>query len=108
MESCGDSFIFFNPREHQLELDSTQYTAWDIFHIKQCEILFGYMESTNPSGLGLSLEVGYAKALNKTIILVNEKSKSNPEFERHFKIVENLADAVFDDLQKAICFLRRF
>ena len=66
------------------------------------------MESSNPSGYGLALEIGYAKALNKTIILINEKSKTDDSFKRYFEIVENLSDIVFDNLDDAIEYLGRF
>lgn len=106
--NLSDQFIFFNPRNHGLETDSKYYTVWDIHHIKKCDIMFGYMEASNPFGYGLALEIGYARALNKTIILVNDKSKVDDAFDRYFKIVENLADIVFENLDDAIDFLRRF
>jgi hypothetical protein len=68
-----DNFLFFNPRENGI-IDSDSYTTWDIHFIKNCDILFAYMENSNPSGYGLSFEIG---ALNKTIILIDERSKND-------------------------------
>ena len=59
----------------------TEYATWDVHYIKQCDILFAYMEKTNPSGYGMSAEMGYAKALNKTVIFIIEPGH---EKERYF------------------------
>jgi len=64
-------------------------------------MVFAYLEADNPSGAGLCCEVGYAMALGKTVILVNEKD------DRYIKFVESLADAVFDNLEDGIKFLQR-
>ncbi len=106
IDSIGcDSYTFFNPREHQLE-DSKQYTFWDLYYVEKCDIVFAYMEETNPSGYGLTLEIGYAKALNKPIILVDEKSKNTGSFAKYFKIVRESSTIVFDNLQEGIALLK--
>ena len=102
-----DGFEFFDPRRHGLS-DPHEYTIWDLEHVRQCDIVFAYMESTNPSGIGLTLEIGYAKALNKTIILVDEKSCVDSEFEKRFRIVRCSADIVFNTLEDGIEFLKSF
>lgn len=99
-------FLFYNPREHSLS-DSKQYTFWDLFYVKQCDILFAYMQDTNPSGIGLTLEIGYAKALSKSIILVDEKSKNDSTFARRFKIVQQSASIVFENLDEGVNFLKK-
>ncbi len=106
--ACGDALLIFNPREHGLEVDSTQYTAWDLFHVKHCDIFFGYMEATNPSGLGLCLELGYAKALGKTTVLIDEKSLKDASFARYFKMARDASDVVFENLEDGIKFLATF
>lgn len=108
IDACDNAFIFFNPSEHGLEINPNHYTTWDLFHVKECNILFVYMEKTNPSGYGLSLEIGYAKALGKTIILVDEKSSTNQSFERYFKIVQVSSNVVFCSLNEGIKFLQSF
>jgi nucleoside 2-deoxyribosyltransferase len=40
--------------------------------VRRCDILVAYMGPHNPSGFGLSLEAGYAKALGKGMIFVDE------------------------------------
>jgi nucleoside 2-deoxyribosyltransferase len=107
-EELKNKVIFFDPRFHGLEESASQYTTWDLFHVKNCDILFAFMEATNPSGYGLSLEVGYAKALGKTIILIDEKSLKEKPFDRYFKIVRESSDSVFDTLNDGIKFLKAF
>ena len=106
IDGSPESFIFFNPREHLLDTPE-QYTCWDLHFVKQCDLVFAYMEDSNPSGFGLAFEVGYALGLNKTIILVDEKSKTDEKFERYFKIVHKSSNVVFHSLQEGIDFLSK-
>lgn len=105
--ALGESCIFFNPREHKLDSDK-EYWVWDIHFVKECDIVFAYMEADNPSGFGLTFEIGLAYALNKTIILVDEKSIIDKEFERYFKIVANSTQIIFDKLEDGINYLKKF
>jgi len=76
-----------------------EYTTVDIFWIDHCDILFGYMEKDNPSGIGLAAEIGYAKAKGKTVILVNELEDNK------FKFIENLADVTYRNFNDGVEFL---
>lgn len=107
IDSLKDDFIFFNPIQHGLE-NSDLYTAWDIHFVKQCDILFAYMENSNPSGYGLSFELGIAFALNKTIILIDERSPNDPAFAKYFKIMHRPSTVVLNNLEQGISFLRKF
>ena len=107
IEKLGDSFIYFNPQKHQLD-DVEMYTAWDLFHVKKCDILLGFMTEDNPSGYGLALEIGYAKAQNKLIILIDERSKKDNAFKRYFSICHESSDIMFENLDEAIKYLKTF
>ncbi|WP_343670059.1 nucleoside 2-deoxyribosyltransferase domain-containing protein [Chitinophaga sp.] len=107
IEQLNDQFIFFNPREHGLE-HSDFYTTWDIHFVKECDILFAYMEASNPSGYGLAFELGVAYSLNKTIILVDEKSKEDPMFAKYFKILNKPSGVVLNNLAEGIEYLEKF
>lgn len=107
IDHLGGKFVFFNPREHGLD-ESDMYTLWDIHFIKECDILFAFMESENPSGYGLAFEIGLAYALNKTIILVDERSTSDATFARYFKIVHKPSGVIFNTLQEGIKLLESF
>lgn len=107
IEELRNRFVFFNPRNHEL-LQPSLYTTWDLHFVKKADIIFAYMEKDHPSGYGLTLEIGYAKALNKTIILVDNKSTTDKEFAGYFKMVRESASIVFDEIQSAVDFLKRF
>lgn len=107
IERYIDDFIFFNPREHGLD-DPNQYTTWDIHYIKQCDIFFAYMEESNPSGYGLAFELGLAYGLNKTIILVDERSKNDIVFNNYFRIMHKPSNIVFDNFENGVKYLSSF
>jgi nucleoside 2-deoxyribosyltransferase len=108
IDEMGDFFIFFDPQNHGSESCSKEYTNWDLFHVKQCDIIFAYMEKDNQSGYGLTLEIGYAKALDKLIILVDERSSIDTKFSRFFRIVQESASITFDDIEKGKSYLKKF
>jgi len=108
IDDLNESFIFFDPQEHGLEECSKQFTSWDLFHVKQCDIVFAFMEENNRSGYGLTLEVGYAKALDKLIILVDERSSRDVKFASYFRIVRESASITFDSLEKGLFYLKSF
>ncbi|MFH1047114.1 MAG: hypothetical protein V1738_02325 [Patescibacteria group bacterium] len=89
-----------DPRRNDTK-EFDEYTALDLYHVRQCDVVFAYLEADNPSGAGLCCEVSYAKGLGKTVILVNEKD------DRYLKFVESLADAVFTNLADGIAFLQK-
>ncbi|MFC1870983.1 hypothetical protein ACFLYF_01070 [Chloroflexota bacterium] len=84
------------------------YNNWDLYHIKASEILFACMDKNNPSGYGVSLEIGYAKGLGKTVILIDEKSADDKEFKKYFAIAKETADVYFESLDEGITFLNIF
>lgn len=106
MSGCP-GFEFYDPRTHRLALPE-HYKVWDLSHVKQSDILFAVMDRDNPSGYGMALEIGYAKGLDKTVIVVDEKSGSNEEFRKYFAIVKETADAYFQSLDEGITFLKSF
>ncbi|MFA6057838.1 MAG: nucleoside 2-deoxyribosyltransferase domain-containing protein [Taibaiella sp.] len=107
MKEFDNKFVFFNPQQHNLD-ESVEYTAWDLFFVKKADIVFAFMGENNPSGIGLSLEVGFAKALGLTIILIDEKSKNDFEFKKKFRIVRESATVVYDSLDKGISYLNSY
>ena len=99
-----DGYVFYNPREHNLS-HSKEYTIWDLFYVKQCDIVFAYMQDINPSGYGLTLELGHATALGKPIILIDEKSATDEKFKKNFTFIRESVSIVFDNLEDGIKFL---
>jgi hypothetical protein len=94
IKQCSQ-FKFIDPRNHKLS-NPKEYTEWDLLGVYNADIVFAYMDKDNPSGYGLTLEIGYGKGLNKIIIMVDEQNKSNME------IVRCCADFLYDNLKDGI------
>ncbi|MCW2260114.1 MULTISPECIES: nucleoside 2-deoxyribosyltransferase domain-containing protein [Sphingobacterium] len=107
IKQLQNNFIIFDPLGHALK-ESNKYTHWDLFYVDKCDILFGYMSESNPSGYGLALEIGYARAKNKLIILVDERSKKDNLFKKYFAICHESTDVICSSLQEAIEYLKAF
>jgi nucleoside 2-deoxyribosyltransferase len=95
---CSE-FDFVNPRRHGLS-EPAHYTAADLLSVRQCDIVLAYMRADNPSGIGLALEVGYALALGKTVVLVNGSEN------KYMAIVGAAAQVQFEKLSAGIAWLR--
>jgi nucleoside 2-deoxyribosyltransferase len=93
---------FLDPSTHGLK-EPDEYTVWDLELIRQSNIIFAYLELSNPSGYGLNLEIGYAKALGKMVILVNEKRRPQD----YMDMTESACDMVYGNLEDGIEFLKR-
>lgn len=65
-----DGVQFLDPRTWATS-DPAIYTAKDLSAVRECDCILAYMDSSNPSGFGLCLEIGYAYALGKRIIFVD-------------------------------------
>lgn len=92
-------FDFLDPSAHNIQ-DPKAYTEWDLDAIRRCDVVLGNMEAENPGGYSLALEIGFAKALGKNILLVDQ----NEPFLRskYFEMVRQSSDVVFHDLDSAI------
>jgi len=99
-------FNFIDPLSNNMRKPD-QYTFWDLRSIEQCDILIGYMDKTNPSGFGLNLEIGYAKALGKTIVLViPEDFTRDDERSKYFDMARVCADVIVHTLSDCADFLK--
>jgi hypothetical protein len=65
------------------------------------------LERDNPGGYALSLEIGFAKALGKRILLVDGKSSQDPDTARRLAMVRQCAEVHFATIHDAIVFLRQ-
>ena len=98
---------FYNPKEHGLK-NSDQYYFWDTIHIEQCDVVFAFLEESNPLALGLIFELGYARGLNKKVILVDQKSNKNTDYAKQFRFARESVDVAFSNLEEGIDFLKSF
>ena len=67
---------FYNPAKFKVGTvdrpDLRMYGPMDKLKIEECDILFAYLEQSNPTPINVALELGYAKGLGKLTILCNE------------------------------------
>jgi hypothetical protein len=99
-------FNFFDPRSHGLE-NEAEYTLWDLEAIRASDWILAYLEAGNPGGYALALEVGFAKALGKTIIFVDEKSGADAIAGRYLRMITECSDVSFRRLDEALEFLQK-
>lgn len=97
---------YLDPRVHGLQTRA-EYTTWDLEAIRRSHCIFAYLEATNPGGFALALELGFAKALGKMVILVDQKSAADPTGARYLEMLAAASDATFNSLGEGIEFLRK-
>lgn len=96
-------FAVLDPSEHKLS-DPKAYTEWDLDAVRRCDIVLANMEATNPGGYALALEVGFAKALSKRIVLVDQIE--DPVVDRYFEMVRQVSNIVFATLDEALDYVQ--
>ena len=97
------AYDFLDPSHHNIQ-DAAEYTRWDLGAIRRCDVVLAYMEPTNPGGYALALEIGFAHALEKTVILIDEIEDARVS--RYFEMVRQCSNFVFCSLPDAIKHLR--
>lgn len=90
-------FAWRDPRKWQDQYPKAEeYVRQDLRSIRDCSILFAWMAGDNPSGYGLSAEMGYANALGRKIIFANEMKHDWRD--KYFDFHRELADEVYTTL----------
>lgn len=108
-----NNFTWFDPKEKErpngVEIPMTlnEYGTWDLHFVKQSDIVFAYAERTNPSCIGLSVEIGFAKGLGKTVILVLEPNHETIK-DNYMQFLKKAASITFENLQDGIDYLQSF
>jgi nucleoside 2-deoxyribosyltransferase len=108
----SERVTFFDPflkerdvRFKDVMIPDKNYWAWDKFAIQRSDIVFCYLQKTNP-GIGLFLELGYAYALGKTVILVIEKGNGEEAIpDRYREECRAFASATFYSFKEGLTFL---
>jgi hypothetical protein len=97
---------YFDPRWHVLT-EHSEYTFWDLEALRRCDWVFAYLEASNPGGYALALEVGFANALGKKIILVDEKSPTDAIAKRYLSMIAECSNVHFQRFEDAVEFLQK-
>lgn len=98
IEKFSKRVRFLDPRAHKLK-DPRLYVQRDLDFVRRSDIVFGFLEKRNPSGLGLAVELGFARALGKKIVLVNELRT------RYARFCDEVSDHAEPNLKKGIARL---
>lgn len=76
-----DNVEFYNPATFTVgsvgRPGLSLYGPMDRLKIEDCDILFAYLEASNPTAINVALELAYAKGLGKRTILCNEWTEKN-------------------------------
>lgn len=97
----GVSFI--DPRNHPFTGEN-DYTSWDLSMLEKCDILFAFLEKSNPGGQGLCVEAGFACKMGITVIFVEELDR--PDY-KYMGMVRAISSYYANDLQKGISLLQQ-
>ena len=82
--------------------DPKELTRWGLQAIRKSDVVLAYLEKDDQNGHALAFELGYAKALGKTILLVQEHGA---EQDKYIQTVRQVADFCFDSLGEAVSYL---
>jgi nucleoside 2-deoxyribosyltransferase len=113
VKKCSDNFQWINPKDKEFKngerivMNVNEYGKWDLHFIKQCDILFVYVERTNTSCIGLCCEAGFAKGLGKTVITILEPNHETLK-DAYLSFITQVSDIVFEDLESGVNYLKSF
>ncbi len=82
--------------------DPKELTRWGLQAIRKSDVVLAYLDKDDQNGHALAFELGYAKALGKTILLVQEHGA---EQDKYIQTVRQVADFCFDSLGEAVSYL---
>jgi nucleoside 2-deoxyribosyltransferase len=95
-----------DPRSHGYK-EEKLYTLWDLEAIRQADWVLVYQESSNPAHYNCSFEMGYAVALGKKVIYLNELAAKNDSIHRYTGMLRQSATIEVGALLEAIALLQR-
>ena len=100
---------YLNPKDNSFDLGwkLNEFGTWDMAHVRMSDLVFGYMERTNPGGTGMACEMGYGFGLGKTVILCLEKDNETQK-DRYLEFMKKVAHITFDDFIMSIDYLSTF
>ncbi len=73
--------------------------------LRTSDVIFAALEGGKPAD-ALAMQMGYAKALGKHVILVDQKSATEPAAAASLEPLAALADAPFPTLAEGITYLQ--
>ena len=89
---------YYDPKTEADQNFAYRWTNSEIEAMKSCDLVLAYFELSNPSGLGLAKEIGWATILNKPVIYVDEHERIN-------LFLASCSKRLYSKLQPAIDYL---
>lgn len=103
IEACQHKRIqFLDPRSHGLT-DEREYTAWDLWAVRQADYVFGYLEKDNPGGHGLMVEFGYGVDAMHELIFVEDEGDERTRF---YGMVRSISGESFVGFDRGLAYLK--
>lgn len=96
---------FYDPADHELDT-LREFGTWDLHYVRQSDLVFTYIERTNPSCIGSAIETGFA-ARDTTVVLVLEQDHEHFK-DRYLDFFRKVADVTFEELQDGIDYLQHY
>ena len=91
--------VFFDPSSTGLKA-AHEYTPWDLDAISKSSLVVAHMETSNPGGYNLGLEIGYAHALDIPVWFID--GDENEQRKKYFAMLHHVAERVFLKLEDAL------
>lgn len=111
MECQGlEAVQFLDPKEKERGAESPKifqqpnvYTNWDLLAIEQSDVVFAYVENTNPA-VGVIAEIGFATGRRIPVIFVKDPEDTSSYFkDKYFDFVRNMPQVMsFNNLSDGI------
>ena len=76
--------------------------------VRRGNCVFAYLQTTNPGAYALAVEVGFAKTLDKFVIVVDEKSSADDGIARYLAMLAEASEVAFKTLHEGINFLEQY
>lgn len=86
--------------------DPKAATEWELAAVRASELVFANLQAVDP-GYSLALVIGYAKALGKHVVLVDQKSTAPPAAAAALAALPAQANATFPTLAEGITYLQQ-
>lgn len=107
IENGHDNVRYVSPADlDQKNMSLEEFGTWDLHFVKQADIVFVYLERTNPSCIGAAVEAGFAAGQGTTVILVQEPD-SIYFADRYLDFVQKVADVTFDNFEDGLDYLHK-
>ena len=95
-------FTYLDPQDHYHIKEETAYTFLDLLQLEQADLVVANLDPANPSLYGTSLEIGYAVAQGKSVLIIDQLTPAGDERARWFGMARSVSHIVVASVADAI------